>query len=124
MKYGKGNSGLGACYSTYRAVAKKKDIPFELTLEEFDGLSQGDCFYCGAHPIKIFAQTRVGVGTDKYSNKYIYNGIDRVENEGCYVIENCVSCCKICNFMKATMPMKAFLHSVKKIYQWIFEGGN
>jgi hypothetical protein len=37
------------------------------------------------------------------------NGIDRMDNEICYIPSNCVSCCKDCNYAKHTMGYNSFI---------------
>ena len=46
----------------------------------------------------------------------MYNGIDRLNPENGYSIENCVPCCSTCNYMKHTQQTSDFLEHVKKIY--------
>ena len=70
---------LNGRYSTYKTMAKKKQRIFQLSIDEFDILTKSKCVYCGS----------IGV-----------NGIDRVDNNIGYVSNNCITCCKICNFMK------------------------
>lgn len=41
--------------------------------------------------------------------RYIYNGVDRMNNSLGYINKNCVSCCKICNYMKLEMSISEFL---------------
>jgi hypothetical protein len=40
---------------------------------------------------------------------YIYNGVDRVNNDFGYSIDNCVSCCKVCNRMKGKKTVAEFV---------------
>jgi hypothetical protein len=63
-------------YGVYRHNAKRKNLMFELTLEQFKFFSSRPCEYCG----------RAGVV-----------GIDRVDNSIGYKEDNCVPCCKNCN---------------------------
>lgn len=63
-------------YEMYRHNAKRKNLMFELTLEQFKSFSNRPCEYCG----------RIGVV-----------GIDRVDNNVGYKEDNCVPCCKNCN---------------------------
>lgn len=111
----KSNARFNACYSTYRNSASRRKIAWNLTKEEFDGLSQGNCFYCGSPPRKIFAETRT------FGGKYVYNGIDRINNNNReYNIDNCISCCKNCNRMKGEGSIDEFLEHIKKVYQYNF----
>ena len=105
------NRWLNACYSTYRSSANYRNINWGLELDEFDGLSQDDCFYCGVPPTQIFAVTR-----KTCIGRYVYNGIDRLDSRQGYTLENCVTSCKRCNQAKNNLSVGDFLLLVEKIY--------
>jgi len=84
----------------YKKRAKKKEIGFELIKEQFDFLTSQACIYCG-----------------EYSDEKDYCGIDRVDPNKGYIIENCVPCCKTCNYFKRLMSKEEFLNKVRKIYE-------
>lgn len=42
-------------------------------------------------------------------------GIDRVDNSGIYALDNCVSCCKVCNTMKGSQGRDDFIARVLKV---------
>jgi len=94
----------------YRNSARKRGLSFELTEEEFFEMTSQDCFYCAEGPSSVQKKDR-GYGS------YIYNGIDRVDNDIGYVSGNCVPCCATCNLMKRSMALKDFLEKVEHIYQ-------
>lgn len=72
---------------------------------------KGNCHYCGIEPLQISkSQSNTG--------NYIYNGIDRIDNNLGYIIENCVSCCGRCNKIKDKMTSKEFLNHIEKIYKY------
>lgn len=87
-------------YWSYVSNAKIRNIKMLLTNSEFLLLIDGNCFYC---------------------NKEKSNGIDRVDNEKDYTLDNSVSCCKICNFMKNNYTNKFFIDHINKIYNNIFK---
>jgi len=70
---------------------------FELSFEQFEGIVKTPCYYCGIIQEKGF------------------NGIDRMDQTQGYVYKNCVSCCKICNFMKGAVDNITFLQRVEHI---------
>ncbi len=74
-------------WSTYRWNCKRKNIFFDLSVEQVEALASQDCFYCEAPP----ANNRAGL---------LYNGIDRKNNDQGYVVGNCVPCCHRCNSVK------------------------
>lgn len=97
-------------YSSYIKSAKLRKLEFKLTKEEFKNLTKKECFYCGSNPHTIIKPNAPGGG-------YIYNGIDRKNNNKGYILENCVSCCKTCNYSKLKLSVDDFLNHVKKIYE-------
>jgi hypothetical protein len=116
---GKGEHGLNRFVDNYRRGAEVRGLRFELTNEEIRGIVTSDCFYCGASPSMV---TTYGPAHSKrYSEEAIrhaaltHNGIDRLDNSVGYVKENCVSCCKRCNYMKHTMSVEEFKEQVKRI---------
>lgn len=75
----------------------------------FRKITSSDCKYCGAKPNKL-ARARKGTKIP-----YIYNGIDRVDNQYGYTPENCVPCCETCNHMKCKMDVSNFLEHTRRI---------
>lgn len=65
----------------YKNKSEKKEVPFELTKDEWDTLVKGDCNYCGRSPTTWF-------------------GVDRKVPSLGYILENVVSCCFDCNVDK------------------------
>ena len=96
-------------YGKYKYRAKKKAIGFRLTKIQFREITQQKCFYCGIQPLQVISAKGK---TDKY---YIYNGVDRIDNDGIYAIENCVACCGVCNKMKNSYTFEHFMEHIKKI---------
>lgn len=47
-------------------------------------------------------------------------GVDRINNDKGYTIDNVVTCCGDCNYMKRAMSVEAFLCRVKKIHDLHF----
>lgn len=92
----------------YKQNAEKRGLEFNLTLEQFKELIHQDCYYCGAAPSNVWK-------SDSKDNSLLYNGIDRKDNKIGYVIDNCVSSCKACNFLKGSLSSEAFLNLVFKI---------
>ena len=86
---------VGWRFNKYKENAKRKNIVFSLSKEEFIIFWQKSCYYCNDE-IKTI-------------------GLDRVSNIKGYGIENVVPCCHICNGMKEEMTQFEFLSQCKKI---------
>lgn len=82
-------------YNTTKQSAKQRNIPFELTFEEFMTFWQQPCYYTGV-PIETV-------------------GIDRVDNSKGYILGNCVPCDIRINKMKRNREEKFFLNHCCKI---------
>ena len=78
---------LNGRYSRYIKGARERNRVFNLTKEQFDEITKKVCHYCN--------------NSEKI-------GIDRVNNDNGYVIENCIPCCKECNFLKGTRTYSEF----------------
>ena len=93
--------------------AKQKS--FELSLEEYSKLIHSDCYYCGAPPTSDNIWNKSG--KRKCDDDLIYiNGVDRIDANGGYTLDNCVPCCPICNKMKMDFTLKTFYQQIEKIY--------
>jgi hypothetical protein len=85
----------------YMAGAERRSLVFKITLEDFIRLTSGNCYYCRMIP-SSWHRTTATTG-------YLYNGIDRRDNSRGYELDNCVSCCTICNRMKMALGEKEFI---------------
>lgn len=93
-----------------KANAHERGYVYTLSKEQLLGLMSQHCHYCGAEP------SNVSSGRD-YNGSFTYNGVDRVDNDQGYMIDNVVSCCRQCNVAKHTHPAKAFLEWVTRVYE-------
>jgi hypothetical protein len=97
-------------YSSYADGAKKRNLCFDLSKEAFKCLIKSNCKYCNAEPLSVFTAKN----TKRIKNRvFLYNGIDRVDNEKGYTKENCVSCCYICNTSKWNKSVEEWLSHIK-----------
>ena len=78
--------------------AKTRGIEWHLTDDEAKGMLISPCAYCKHIDLKV----RV-------------NGIDRLDSSKPYTLENCIPCCKDCNYMKGTYDPGTFIERAKKI---------
>lgn len=111
IKRPKGESAFISWLNSYRTRCKIDKIEFNLSIEKFRELVSKNCHYCGKEPQKLAKRSKTQNGT-------IYvNGIDRVNNNKGYLIDNVVTCCKWCNRMKSNYPLEEFKEHIKQIYE-------
>jgi hypothetical protein len=84
-------------YGVYLRSARDKRLDFELSQEDFDKVVKEPCYYCDVIHERGF------------------NGIDRVDSTIGYVMNNCMSCCKTCNYMKGSLSVDTFLKRIEHI---------
>lgn len=82
-------------WAGYRYKAQKRGFLWKLSKPQFVQLVTGACNYCGF----------------EYSG-----GVDRIDSDDGYVIENCASCCKWCNWAKNERPLEDFKKWTDKVY--------
>ena len=97
---------------------KAKIKPWDLNLEQFSELIRGNCYYCGDIPRENNMWTNSRKKMIDLEEDYSFNGIDRQDSNLGYNIENCVSCCWMCNQMKSVLPVPSFLSQISKIYEF------
>jgi hypothetical protein len=102
-------------YRHYKRAAKNRNYIFELTKEEFEKLTQQNCYYCGLPPSMVWRSR-----PNKYTNysNYPYNGVDRIDNTIGYITDNCVGCCRICNNSKSTLSVNDWFIWLKRIVKF------
>ncbi len=98
----KKQTSLESLYKSYEGGAKRRGIPFRLTLVEFKAYISRPCTYCNSDSHKI--------------------GIDRIDNSIGYLSSNCVSCCWNCNRMKGTLTYTEFVSHAIKIVEHAISG--
>jgi hypothetical protein len=101
-------AGVHRIFSSYRYRCQKRNIFFDLTIEQFYKLSQELCSYCGAVP-----------ANQERPNGYTYNGLDRKDNRKGYTPQNSVPCCARCNAIKSNIltfeEMKAAMKAILRV---------
>src|SRR5258708_16027486 len=95
----------------YQKNACKRGLCFSLSREEFIFLVTSLCHYCGAPPTSQ-------CGSAELKEKGILrNGIDKKDYNVGYIVENCVSCCWLCNMNKSTQTYDQFIEITRKRYE-------
>lgn len=98
-------------FLSYKQNAKKRKLTFELDFDKFVELITSPCVYCKAehsNTLKSLYKTE----------DFKYNGIDRVDNNIGYTVDNCVSCCFICNSAKTDLTLQDFLQWIERLKKY------
>jgi hypothetical protein len=116
-------AALRAFYGHYRSICKyssnpnrksnKKEKEFLLTIEEFKSITGKHCHYCGCPPQPRYAPRKTE--TKETATPYLGNGIDRLDSNKGYTIDNCVPCCSTCNYMKRDFVFEDFIRQCRRI---------
>jgi hypothetical protein len=103
MMYDNKKKNSDTKFKVYIRSARIRNIKFEIDFDFCKKLFTGECYYC----------------KQKYIEGGHLIGIDRVDNKIGYIETNCVSCCKICNFIKCTMDKEILYEKIKHIMSYI-----
>lgn len=106
--YKEGKGGLEIFYKRTKLYAKYRRKAFNLSFKEFKKLVIKTCYYCGSLPM-----TKVYHKHKKIT--HYFNGLDRIDSNYGYSLNNVVSCCKICNRAKLNMNINDFKNWIKQI---------
>lgn len=93
------NYGPRRKLNVYLYNSQKANREFHLTKEQAMEMFYKPCFYCG-----------------KEVKKYWLNGIDRIDNNKHYLVDNVVPCCTVCNELKGKKTMAEFGELIQKEY--------
>lgn len=107
-----GNSIANSIYREYQKEGRKSaKKQFFLTKEETYVLFKGNCYYCDTPPTRVRKVERLN------GSEYCYNGIDRLDSTKNYTLDNVVSCCSKCNWMKHVLSVDEFKEHITLIYE-------
>jgi hypothetical protein len=99
-------------YQDYQIKAKQRDIEFDIPKDIFLQEINKNCHYCNQEP------SNLKKNKSKWNPEQIlYSGLDRVDNNKGYLVDNIVPCCFICNQAKHRLPLEVFLAWVKRIHK-------
>ena len=86
-------------FREYASGAAKRNIEFNITLDEFTTCVVKPCYYC-----KAYKETEV-------------RGVDRIDSFKGYSKENILPACETCNSMKKQLSMKEFASHIELLYK-------
>lgn len=91
----------------YKRRAARKGLVVTITDDQFIALVTSPCFYCGKPHTE---ETR------KVHKERIHMlTVDRKDSDQGYTLDNCVSCCKVCNTSKMDLGFELWVDHMKKI---------
>lgn len=111
-----GEAAFRTLFLAYETRAKVLGVEFQISPETFRALTKARCHYCNAVP----SQDK-SAASGKTNGRYRYNGLDRINNAGGYVLGNVATCCGTCNRAKHAMGRIEFLDWVRRVYRWSCE---
>jgi hypothetical protein len=82
-------------YTSYKSGAKQRNYIFTLTKEQFASFWKKPCYYCNDVIETI--------------------GLDRIDNDKGYVIDNIISCCTGCNLAKRADTQEDYISRCKRV---------
>lgn len=113
-----GAGGLSDLFSGYKRNAKKRQLEFSLTKDQFKLITSQNCYYCNKPPLqKNYTHYERSAEAIEHET-YIYNGIDRIDSSIGYILDNCIPCCGLHNFMKSNYSQKEFLEAISSVYEF------
>lgn len=99
-------------YKTYKCRAKKRNLTFDIPIELFYKLIQQPCVYCDTE--------RSNLQKGKFGQPDLqYNGLDRIDSNLGYAINNVNSCCVTCNRAKQDLTLIEFKTAIKLAFEYL-----
>ena len=102
-----GHAATHSVWSYYRRNAKLRDLPWNLTKEEFVNLISSPCSYCGTVNSMFVKMI--------YGDECYHNGVDRIDSKLGYNLTNCSPCCNVCNRAKSDMSRDEFVKWIERL---------
>jgi hypothetical protein len=93
------NNSREGKYKSFVLSVNKGKYDISMTKDEIMNMTDMPCVYCG----------------HETEDKVYRNGIDRLDSFIGYQIDNCVPCCRECNFMKGQVDPRTFIERVRQI---------
>lgn len=101
--------------ASYRSGAKNRNLCFELSFDQFKSIVIQNCHYCGAQPKLNILDKKEKNHPNHCAIDVYMNGIDRIDSNIGYIIDNCVPCCAICNRAKMDQPYDKFVNYINRL---------
>jgi len=110
------NNSIKSLITSIKDIYKITYNDGDLSLEQFYQLSQLNCYYCNSKPSnKRNCSLQRGSAQSKLTGLFIYNSLDRIDNNKCHDYNNVITCCKYCNSAKGALSLQNFNIWINKI---------
>lgn len=103
----------------------KEDLKEFINFEDFCLRIEEPCYYCGLieTDTSMDTKSKMIVNNDIIYKPvtgtiYKHNGIDRIDSNKGYVVDNVIPCCKYCNIAKSDMTQKEFYDWIESVYNY------
>ena len=106
----KGVASFNSKLNSYKHWAKKRNLSWELTKDDFLSIVAQPCHYCGIKNATTYQ-------ANNCNGSFTSNGIDRKDSSKGYELKNCLPCCSRCNVMKMDLPYDDFIQHIKRILE-------
>lgn len=103
------NAAINSVITAYKKGAIRRGLSYNLPRDLFISLTNSDCNYCGKPPSTVRKRIK------DTSAHFIYNGLDRVDNNIGYEVDNVVPCCYTCNKVKMAQDLDHMYQHLIKI---------
>ena len=104
-----GRTEINILYYGYKRSAGERNLIFDINFETFSKLVKQNCFYCNSSPYQT-------LNYYKWTQGFIYNGIDRIDSSKGYTPDNCVPSCPKCNYAKRSLSIRVFYKWIEELY--------
>ena len=98
--------------SKLKSASKHRKKIYSLSNDFVKKISFSKCFFCNGKP-----DTKGLIYKKNQKIEFLHIGIDRLDSKIGYTEENCVPCCKKCNWMKKDMNVNEWFFHMKKILE-------
>ena len=93
-----GRTSINQSFRSYMKEANRRNLEFQLSKDIFCNIIKENCHYC-----------------NEINNEKNFNGIDRLDSNKGYMVDNCVSCCSLCNYLKNKTSFDVFINRIQHI---------
>lgn len=98
-----------------KGSSKFRKISLALDNKQLYNIVINACTYCGIVP---HTSKALKIGKTPRGIVFKHHGLDRLDHTKGYSLENCISCCKLCNYGKQVLLPDIFIQHAKRIVSY------